>query len=73
VVHGNEVTLLITSFVVVFIAAYLVSSTNQVDDVKSSPFVAQIINGATHLDHTHKNSRSTRRERRNQQSVNCTV
>jgi len=73
VVHVSELTLLTVWVLVLFVATQQALSFHKVDVASFSPFVAKIINGAEHQDPTYKNSRSTRRERRNQHSVSIIV
>lgn len=72
-VHVNEVTLVTIWLLILSVVTRRALLSNKVNVVSFSPFVAKIINGAEHQDPTLKNSRSTRRERRNQQSVSVIV
>jgi hypothetical protein len=73
VVHVSELTLLAFWLFTVCALIQHALSSNKGNVVSFSPRVAKIINGAKHQDPTYKNSRSTRRERRNQQSVSIIV
>jgi len=73
VVHASELTLVSIWSFALFVAMQQISSSNNASAVRFPPRVATIINGAQHHDPTYKNSRSTRRERRNQQSVSIIV
>jgi hypothetical protein len=70
VVHGSEVTLLITWIAALFFVArldFVFSSNADAATVWSRP--APIRSSAAHYAPTLKNSRSTRRDRRNQHST----
>jgi hypothetical protein len=70
VVHGSEVTLLITLFVIPFVMAQrAIVSSIHADVAAFAPRAALISSSAAHYAPTFKNSRSTRRERRNQHST----
>jgi hypothetical protein len=73
VVHVSEVSLLTVWFLMLCVAVQHNLSSNKVDVVSISPFVASISTGAVHQDPTYKNSRSTRRERRTKHSVSIIV
>jgi hypothetical protein len=73
VVHVSELTIVIIWFTTLFVATQHALSSNKVNVASFAPCVAKIIHGAQHQDPTYKNSRSTRRERRNQQSVSIIV
>jgi hypothetical protein len=70
VVYGSEVTLLITLLVVLFVMARRANVPFINADVAGfAPRAALISSSAAHYAPTLKNSRSTRRERRNQLST----
>jgi predicted secreted protein len=74
VVHASEVTLLIAWFVVLFVVIRLgFASSINVAQVRFAHVVASTPSGASTRTPTLKNSRSTRRERRNQLSTRLIV
>ncbi|MHB1088933.1 MAG: hypothetical protein ACYC1I_10250 [Acidimicrobiales bacterium] len=72
-VHASEVTQIIIGFLSLLVVLAYALFSNQVANVSPSPRAVKIIPGSRCQTPSYKNSRSTRRERRNQQSVSIIV
>ena len=71
--HASEMTQIIIGLLSLLVVLAFALFSNQVALVSYSPRAVKIIPGSRYQAPSYKNSRSTRRERRNQQSVSVIV